>query len=95
MQAVAAVLEIGELALAGHAVHELAPATAEYVPAPQSVHVEFPGVLLYFPATHCVHVPPLDPNEPALHVQAVTAVLKPGEFELLGHPVHAVPVALW
>ena len=42
MQAVAAVLEIGELALAGHAVHELAPATAEYVPAPQFVHVELP-----------------------------------------------------
>ena len=60
-QSVTAVLEIGELALAGHVVHALAPATAEYVPAPQSMHVEFPGVFLYFPVPHASHVPPFCP----------------------------------
>lgn len=82
-------LEAGEFELVGHVVHSTEPA-AEYVPAPQFEHVAVPAVSLYFPAPHGVHVPPLDPDEPALQVQAPIAELEAGEFELVGHPVHTL-----
>jgi hypothetical protein len=36
------------------------------------------------PATHAVHAPPFIPDQPALHVQFVNAVLCTGELELAG-----------
>jgi hypothetical protein len=100
MQAVSAVLEIGEFELAGHATHTLAtvaPVTVEYLPETQSAHAALPVTFLYFPATHCVHTTPSAPVNPTLHVQAVRAVLEFGELEPVGHavqvPATEVPVA--
>jgi hypothetical protein len=87
--AVRAVLVTGELELSGHVKHVLAPAV-EYVPAPQFIHEAVPVSPLYFPAVHVVHVPPLAPDEPALQVQEVSAVLETGEYELEGHATHAL-----
>jgi hypothetical protein len=47
---------------------------------------------LYVPATQAVHVPPLGPEKPALHVQAVITVLALGELEFAGHAVHVPPL---
>jgi hypothetical protein len=75
-----------------HCGHALAPVTEDTVPTPQSVHVVTPVVILYFPTAHGVHVPPLDPAYPGLQLQAVTAVLPPGEFEFeKGQAIHDVP----
>jgi len=86
--AVRVVLVTGELEPSGHVKHVLAPAV-EYVPAPQFIHEVVPVPLVNFPATHVVHAPPLTPDEPALQVQSTSAVLETGEFELVGHDVHA------
>ena len=82
MQAVCAELEPGEVELAGHVIHTVAPPTLEYVPAPQSVHVAAPVVPLNFPTTQAVHAAP---SYPTLHVHAELAELAVGELELLGH----------
>jgi hypothetical protein len=87
--AVRAVLVTGELELPGHVKHVLAPAV-EYVPAPQFIHEVVPVPLVNFPATHVVHAPPLTPDEPALQVQSISAVLETGEYELPGHATHAL-----
>lgn len=89
MHAVSTTLEAGELELLGHPAHALEPA-AEYVPAPQFVHVAVPGVPLNFPATQSVHAPPFGPDEPALQVQAISAELEAGEYELPGHATHTL-----
>ncbi len=73
-QAVRITLVAGELEPSGHVKHVLAPAV-EYVPAPQFTHEVVPVPLVNFPATHVVHAPPLTPDEPALQVQAISAVL--------------------
>ncbi len=82
--AVAAVLEPGEVELPGHVIHTVAPATLEYVPAPQSVHVAAPVVPLNFPTTQAVHGAP---SYPTLQVHAALDALAVGELELLGHPM--------
>jgi len=41
---------------------------------------------LYVPPKHCVHVPPSGPLDPALQMQAATAVLPAGELESAGQP---------
>jgi hypothetical protein len=79
-------VSLGQLA---HATAELAPTTAEYVPARQSVHGALPVSILYLPAAHDVHVPPSGPVKPTLHEQAVAAVLGLGELELPGHAKQA------
>ncbi len=43
-----------------------------------------PAALLYSPAPHAVHVPPSDPDQPALQVQLLKAVLCRGELEFAG-----------
>jgi hypothetical protein len=88
VQAVAAVLEIGELALAGHAVHALAPGAPENFPASQAAHDAFPVAILYVPARHCVQLPPFAPEKPALQVHAASAELEMGELEPSGHCKH-------
>ncbi len=87
-QAVAAVLELGEVELPGHVIHTVAPAPALYVPAPQFVHTEFPDVLVNVPATHGAHGPPFGPDEPVLQVQATDAELEAGELELVVQLLH-------
>jgi hypothetical protein len=74
-------------------VHTELPAAAAYLPVSQLVHDADPIEFLYFPATHCVHVPPFDPDEPALQVQAVSAGLAAGEFEYAGQDTHTSVVA--
>jgi len=63
-----------------HAVMAVLPA-GESEFAGQSTQPEFPVPDLYVPPKHCVHVPPSGPFDPALHTQAVTAVLPAGELE--------------
>jgi len=53
------------------------------------VHAAFPVAILYFPATHSVQVPPLGPDHPALHLQAVSTVLCTGESDSDGQLLHA------
>ena len=68
----------------------VAATAAEYVPAPQSVHAPFPLSALYLPAAHRAQVPPLGPDEPALHVQSSAESLPDGEFAREGQLEHAV-----
>ena len=92
VQAVAAELGLGELELPGHAKQVdsiVAPVVAKYFPAAQSVHAALPVVILYLPVAHGEHTPPSSPVDPALHVQATTAVLGLGELELPGHATQA------
>ena len=70
---------------AAHIVPNVAPAVGEYFPAAQSVQTALPVAILYLPATHREHTPPSGPVDPALQVQAVTAVLGLGELEFAGH----------
>jgi len=87
-----ATLPAGESEFAGHEEHvepDVAPVADEYVPAPQVLQFESPVVPLYFPAKHGTHVPPLDPEYPALHAQAVRVALAPGDVECAGHDLHS------
>ena len=43
-----------------------------------------PGALLYSPAPQAVHGPPSGPDQPALQVQLLKAVLRSGELESAG-----------
>ena len=52
-----------------------------------------PAVLLYLPASHAVQFPPLGPDQPALQVQSVKAVLCAGELESAGQLLHSVDPA--
>jgi len=61
-----------------------APASVEYVPAAHLLHAASPDAILYLPASHCVQFPPLTPEKPALHAQAVEVVLCKGELECDG-----------
>ena len=47
-----------------------------------------PLSILYVPAAHWSHGPPLAPEKPALHVQAVEVVLCAGALELDGQLWH-------
>jgi len=53
------------------------------------VQAASPVANLYFPATHSVQVPPLGPDQPALHLQAVETVLCTGESDSDGQLSHA------
>jgi hypothetical protein len=55
-----------------------------YLPAGQVMHSAAPVWLLYLPAMHGTQVPPLGPDEPALHMQAVKAELPAGASECVG-----------
>jgi hypothetical protein len=82
VQAVAAVLGLGELELPGHATQfdsSVAPCVPKYLPAPQSVHAALPVLILYLPATQAEQTPPFGPVNPVLHVQAAMTVLELGE----------------
>ena len=54
------------------------------------MHSAAPAWLLYLPATHRTQVPPLGPDEPALHVQSSAASLPDGELAWAGQLEHAV-----
>ena len=54
------------------------------------MHSVAPAWLLYLPAVHRTQVPPLGPDEPALHVQASAESLPDGEFAREGQLEHAV-----
>ena len=60
------------------------------LPAGQTMHSAEPVRLLYFPAAHRAQVPPLGPDEPALHVQSSAESLPDGEFARAGQLEHAV-----
>jgi hypothetical protein len=98
VQLVKSVLPAGEFELDGQTLHvELveAPSAVEYVPAPQAVHIADPVNALYFPATQAAHGPPSGPDEPALQVQLVKAVLPALEYFPASQSLHAadpVPV---
>ena len=62
----------------------------ELLPAGQAMHSAEPVWLLYLPAAHRVQVPPLGPDEPALHVQSSAELLPDGEFAREGQLEHAV-----
>ena len=54
------------------------------------MHSAAPAWLLYLPASHRAQVPPLGPDEPALHVQASAESLPDGELARAGQLEHAV-----
>ena len=54
------------------------------------MHSAEPVWLLYLPAAHRAQVPPLGPDEPALHAQASAESLPDGEFARAGQLEHAV-----
>ena len=54
------------------------------------MHSAEPVWLLYLPAAHRAQVPPLGPDEPALHVQSSAESLPDGEFAREGQLEHAV-----
>ena len=60
------------------------------LPAGQAMHSAEPVWLLYLPAAHRAQVPPLGPDEPALHVQSSAESLPDGEFAREGQLEHAV-----
>ena len=62
----------------------------ELLPAGQAMHSAAPVWLLYLPAAHRTQVPPLGPDEPALHVQSSDASLPDGELAWAGQLEHAV-----
>jgi hypothetical protein len=72
---------------APQAVHDasvVAPVELKNLPAPQSVHGADPVSTLYFPRTHTVQLKS-GPDEPALQVQVVKAVL-PASVHSSGFP---------
>ncbi len=73
---------------ASHSTHDEPPDVIEYVPAPQSLHRADPVDVLYAPAVHAVHSPPSSPDDPALQVQVLKAVLPGGELEFDGQAMH-------
>ena len=52
------------------------------------MHSVEPVWLLYLPAAHRAQVPPLGPDEPALHVQSSAESLPDGEFARAGQLEH-------
>ena len=52
------------------------------------MHSVEPVWLLYLPAAHRAQVPPLGPDEPALHVQSSAESLPDGEFAREGQLEH-------
>jgi len=58
--------------------------------AGQSSQAAAPAPALYVPTTHAMQVPPLLPEKPVLHVQAVERMLPARELELAGHTSHAI-----
>ena len=60
------------------------------LPAGQAMHSAEPVWLLYLPAAQRTQVPPLGPDEPALHVQSSAESLADGEFAREGQLEHAV-----
>ena len=60
------------------------------LPAGQAMHSAEPVWFLYLPAAHRAQVPPLGPDEPALHVQSSAESLPDGEFARAGQLEHAV-----
>ena len=58
------------------------------LPAGQAMHSAEPVWLLYLPAAHRAQVPPLGPDEPALHVQSSAESLPDGEFAWAGQLEH-------
>jgi hypothetical protein len=72
----------------------VAPVVIRYLPAPQSMHASDPVTTLYFPAAQAVQVPPFAPVNPMLQIQAVNALVPPGDTEPDGQLVHVpAPVA--
>ena len=71
--------ELVEYLPATHVVHVDAELAAD-LPSEQAIHSAAPVWLLYLPAIHCTQVPPLGPDEPALHVQSSAESLPDGEF---------------
>jgi hypothetical protein len=74
----------------GHDWHVLIDTAAGkllYLSAKQTSHAADPVLALYFPATHPVHAVPLPPFPvyPALHAQAVIALLPRGDPVLEAH----------
>ena len=67
----------------------IAPTDVENLPASQSLQVADPADGLNFPSAHWVQLPWILEN-PALHVQSVTAVLAKPEVEYAGHARHSV-----
>ena len=65
-----------------------APEVVEYLPTGQAIHSEEPVSFVYLPATHSTHVPPLGPNEPALHVQSSAESLPGSEYFPAMQSVH-------
>jgi len=67
------------------------PESANHLPATQSSQTSDPIFAWCLPSTHRLHVgPPLSPDEPAMHVQAVAALLSGGAVEYAGHAAHVV-----
>ena len=76
----------------------------ENLPGRQSLQVALDVALtdieylpaLYLPATHGTQVPPLGPDEPALHVQSSTESLPDSEYVPAGHAcLSADPPGQW
>ena len=57
----------------------LCPGELEY--AGQLLQLTAPDTFLYLPVPHAVHDPPLAPDQPALQVHVVFAMLAIGESE--------------
>ena len=88
-----ALLATGEIEFAGQDAQTASvvpPCVEPNFPSEQATQPEFPVPDLYVPPKHCVHVPPSGPLDPALQMQAATAVLPAGEPEFNGHSVQTV-----
>ena len=72
-----------------HGVGSVAP-VEQKEPGSQFVHSADPDAALCLPAAHPSHGPPSGPLKPALHRHAAAVALADAEYELAGHPTHAL-----
>ena len=73
-----------------HVLAVVAAVVFEYLAGSQSVHSADPDAALCLPAAHPTHGPPSGPLKPALHRHAAAVALADAEYELAGHPTHAL-----
>ena len=92
--AVQVVEELEEYLPATHVAHVDEEELAAYLPAGQAMHSAALVWPLYLPAAHRTQVPPLGPDEPALHVQSSAESLPDGEFARVGQLEHVEDVGV-
>lgn len=72
----------------GQSLQYAEPLEALYLPASHSWQHAMPPAALCLPAAHGTHGTPLGPEDPGLHTQSETTLLRCGECEWAGHGRH-------